>query len=410
MRARLLARWMAPVTIRGYRSALRSTALGLALICTLAIVVGASTRAASVNDEGLGADLLRTIRLDSFGSQEDPRQLTAARVAELADLPQVVSATPWALVQVVPVNVPADSELGEIVLALSTRIAGVQNRLAAGREPSAVNEVLLPASRAKDAGINIGEPLVIGYIRRGLDGNGAGQEELPLRVTGLYDDSVPGLDDPNSAYTTNDTLVSLLALSQGATEAWITRTYAFPSAYVRVDSLDAVTPTVIALRDDGFGATSVTTILRGTTGTANLLSALGWLLGLALIGVVSLTGWSMARSMVTARRGEVGVLRAIGWRSREIAVTFLLQMAAAGAVLGAASAGLAAVLVAGLAVLGPDLTVVGIRLRPQLTSTDLLWLGTTLLLPMIAFGLAGFLPVMRSAHTAPDEILRELPR
>lgn len=410
MRARLLARWMAPVTIRAYGSALRAAALGLALITTFAIVVGASTRVASANTNGLGADLLRTIRVDSYGSAQDPRHLTRAVVDQAATLPRVVAATPWATMQVVALQVPPDSDLGQIVLPLSTRVPAVQNNLAAGREPTEPNEIVLAQRLAADAGIGVGDPLVIGYTQRGASDDGVGEGEQALTVSGIYDDSVPGLDDPNSAYTGNGTLTSLLAKSQGVSEAWLERTYAFPSAYLTVDSLDAVTPTVVALRDEGFGATSVTTILSGATGTRTLLATLSWLLGLALVGVLVMTGWSMARSMVSARRAEVGLLRAIGWRSREIGLTFLLQLAAAGAILGAVSALLAALLVAGLALLAPDVALAGIRISPQLAGTDLIWIAATLVMPVLAFTLAGLTPLVRSARTAPDEILRELPR
>ncbi|MDT0164596.1 hypothetical protein Q9R32_03395 [Actinotalea sp. AC32] len=407
MRAARLARWLVPTTAARYRTALVVGAVSVGLFGYLAQVVGNAATSAATSDAGLGSAALRTIEIGSYGLDQDPRPLTAEAADAIRGLPHVTDVGLWASAQVAPE--PDGGVLDAVVLSVSTRYAPIQRPLVEGVEPVGRFDVLLAAGLAEEAGLAVGDELPVMYNERAADGTGEGRRSS-LHVVGLYDDEVLGIDDPRSAYASSETVDHFVAAERGSTPEWIAENYVHPRGYVTVDELDSVAPTVQALRDEGFGATSLTTLLTSASSTQQFLAALRPLLGLTVAALLAALAWSTASSVLAARRAEIGVLRATGWRLSEVRTTFTLQLAALGAVVGVGGALLSLALLAVTSVVARDVAVLGVPVAVPWTATSAVWLVGPLVVAVAVFVLAGLPAVHRLARVSPDEVLRDLVR
>lgn len=142
----------------------------------------------------------------------------------------------------------------------------------------------------------------------------------------------------------------------------------------------------------------------------------GWRSGLLFLALLpaalafAVILWDRATALGDAERREIGILKAVGWETRDVLALEILQAAALA--LLATTAGLCAAsvyvhvlgapglirLLGGWSVLLPDFD-----LRPALGATDLLALAATITLPYLV---AAAVPAWRAATLEPDEAIR----
>ena len=127
-----------------------------------------------------------------------------------------------------------------------------------------------------------------------------------------------------------------------------------------------------------------------------------WLVPLAIIAAMLWIGM-LAWNNVRERRAELGVLRALGWRSRHIVVLFLAKAILAG--VAGAVAGYAAGFLAGLAWSAAD--EVPMSVAVALALFDVRLLAFVLVLAPLQACISTWLPAVMAAQQDPAAILRE---
>jgi putative ABC transport system permease protein len=212
------------------------------------------------------------------------------------------------------------------------------------------------------------------------------------------------------------TVVGVLAPVDVAPEIDVAVLISFGQAATAFHRTDG--PSRIYLRADPDQVADVASVLTGTTvpdgrndvqvrRPSDLLLAriaakgafVGLLLGLGGIALL-IAGVGIANIMVTsvlARRGEIGLRRALGARRRHVAAQFLLEstmLAVIGGVLGI--------------VLGVVATAVAARLGGNPLTIPPIALAAGLGAALLAGGLAGLYPAARAARLSPTEALRTL--
>lgn len=401
MRALRLARWLLPSGLRRGVVPLSLAALGVGLLGAALPMIADSASATSQRTDGLGSAVLRVVEVGSYGLDADPRPIDRRAISGFRAIAHVESAVGRAVV-----DLSLGSTTTSRTVSLITRIPVVQPPLLSGREPTVPGEVVVSRSDAAELHVDAGDTLGSEYTRLGDDGTGFGVDGS-VTVVGVYDDEIAGIDGPHVAYGVDDMVLELLGSSRGHSLSWMNDNFAYPKAFVVLDDAAELSGFVEKIRDEGYSPTSLASMLTGVSSAQSFLNGLQPVLIALLVLQLVVVGWSTSSAFVSARRGEVGVLRALGWRPREIVGTFVAQFAAQGAVVGIAGAVLAllaAVFVAsrgGLDVLGIPLSVtIGGALFGRLA---IIVAGT-----IGCFVLAAALPVRRAAAVEPDEVIREL--
>lgn len=401
MRALRLARWLLPSGLRRGVVPLTLAALGVGLLGAALPMIADSASATSQRTDGLGSAVLRVVEIGSYGLDEDPRPIDRRAVSDFRAIAHVESAEGRAVVDL-SLGTSATSR----TLSLVTRIPVVQPPLLTGREPAAPGEVLLSRRDAAELKVDAGDELASEYTRLTDDGTGVGVDDTAV-VVGIYDDDVAGIDGSHVAYGVDDMVLDLLGASRGHSLAWMHDNFAYPKAFVVLDDATALSAFVEQMRDEGYSPTSLASMLTGVSSAQSFLNGLQPVLIALLVIQLVVVGWSTSSAFVAARRGEVGVLRALGWRPREIVGTFVAQFAAQGAVVGTAGALLALIAAVFVASRG-GLDVLGIPLSVTIDGTLFGRLAIIVAATIACFVMAAAVPVRRAAAVEPDEVIREL--
>jgi len=93
---------------------------------------------------------------------------------------------------------------------------------------------------------------------------------------------VPGIDDPHSAYTTPATVARFIAAARGTSPEWVEQRFVHARAYLTAEELADAVPTVEALRSQGYGASSLTTLLTSASSTQEFLGGVRLVLGVTV--------------------------------------------------------------------------------------------------------------------------------
>lgn len=205
--------------------------------------------------------------------------------------------------------------------------------------PLAENEILLP-SRMDGAPTPHapGETVVVEYTVRTGPASGEGRQD-ELTVVGLFDDSFQpqGL---NVAYVADTKVRSWLEFRQGLEPGQLGTEVGY-DAIVVIAIESALVPAVASeLRGRGYSVTDLQARLAQVPGVVGLVQIAGWLM-LGMVAVLTLVAASSTVGVyVRQRRPEVGLLKAVGYRNRDV-LSVLLGEAA---VIGIVAAALAVIL------------------------------------------------------------------
>ncbi|WP_407452416.1 ABC transporter permease [Bifidobacterium pullorum] len=362
--------------------------------CLQGFVVGAIQAHASNVEKHSNVSVieLSTIRPDA-------RVLDGESLSEVSRLKHVVSVVPW---------MQHDLDLADEgdwpsptvspgSLWATTYFEPRLPKMIEGDRPASLqdDEILLPDSVP---GGNLrhlyGKTIMFGYTH--IDGKYQGSyRTIPLKVVGIYDNSVPDKDGENPSYVSENTMNALF--DGNAPES-----YTF--AYVKVDSGDNVPVVQKKLAAMGFG-------VAGAAGQQDVTGVLATLMNigrfmLPIVLVCSLTfGSFLSVIWMKQRKRSLALLRCLGYTAGQLGTLALIQIVQL--VVAAGIVGI--VLGTGLSLLLAHAVDSGDLLN--LTSLDSVVFDPVLALEMLgitgAGAVIGALPLsVKIAHSQPDALMR----
>lgn len=218
---------------------------------------------------------------------------------------------------------------------------------------------------------------------------------IPLKVVGIYDNSVPDKDGENPSYVSENTMDALF-------DGNVQESYTF--AYVQVDSGDNVPLVQKKLAAMGFG-------VAGAAGQQDVTGILAALMSIGrfmfpIVLVCSLVfGLFLSVIWMKQRKRSLALLRCLGYTAGQLSALALVQVVQL--VVAAGIAGI--ILGAGFSLLLAHSVDSGDLLN--LSNLDSVVFDPVLALEMLAITVAGAvigaLPLsVRIAHTQPDALMR----
>jgi ABC-type lipoprotein export system ATPase subunit/ABC-type lipoprotein release transport system permease subunit len=386
------------------------TALGVAIgVASMVLLIGLGAGLKS----GVTASLLRLGPLTSItvapetagggatGAAATPSTpLTAATLHRLARLPGARAAYA-AVTAVGPVTTAAATATAALT-ALPPRplwsLGGLLPTLERGRLPRAGDAVVLGASTARalaradheGVGALLGRRVsfTVEELTGSLYGGGAATAGSGRAVTLTVVGVATGSDIGYVPYATG--------------LGWLTPGGSYPAAVVLARSVSAVSPLARHIRHLGYSTTTLGSLLHSVdTVFAGIEAALGAVGGVALVVSGLMIGVVMSMAVLERRR-EIGVMRAVGARRRDVSRLFLMESGVIG-------------LVGGLA--GVAFAFAGAGLADNIVGATDPALATLVLIPPwlvllgIGFGtavavIAGAIPASHAAALSPVEALR----
>ncbi|MGW6910182.1 ABC transporter permease [Streptomyces sp. NPDC054940] len=392
--------------------ALRRRLIGLVALVSVAAAVclgalGIADQAQGVTDSGVKeSSANRSITVDRPLDRPGTAQLTDRTEARLAKLPHVESVQHRA-----QVSFGVSTKAGDTVLLYATTYRPalpppVTKSVRKALFPLRPGEIVAPAaSQGVDLSKLVGQNIEIETTRFVRQGEGTGVTGH-ARLVGVYDPTWQ-LDNPDAAYAADSTVVKWAAQRSGEPEKSYLSTIGYDQLTV-VAKTAADVPTVTkSVQNLGYPAVTLQQQLSALPGVLEMIKVVGQvLLGvlgvLAFVGAVTVTG-----ALSRQRAQEIGILKAVGFRTRSVLTMLVTEMALVGAVaaligivLGALLGSGAAALLRGSADLVPY--VKGWVLLPS-TGTLLLLLGLTVL--VVAIG--SLAPARRAARMSPTDAMKD---
>ncbi|QNS08291.1 ABC transporter permease [Streptomyces xanthii] len=392
--------------------ALRRRLFGLVALVAVAAAVclgalGIADRAQGAADADVReSSANRSITVDRPDERPDARQLTDRTAARLAKLPRVASVQPRA-----QASFGVLTEAGDTVLLYATTyrpalpppvVKSVRKHVF----PLRPGEIVAPAkSQGVDLSGHVGEDLDIETTRFVRQGEGKGVRDR-ARLVGVYDPTWQ-LDNPDAAYAADTTVIAWAARRAGEPEDRYLSTIGYDQLTVVAETASDVPRVTKSVQELGYPAVTIQQQLDALPAVLDMIGVVGRvLLGvlgvLAFVGAVTVTG-----ALSRQRAQEIGVLKAVGFRTRAVLTMLVTEMAVVGAVaallgtaLGAVLGGGTAALLRGRADLAPYVS--GWLVLP---SADALCLVLGLTVLVVATG--SVVPARRAARKSPTEAMKD---
>ncbi|MGC0331067.1 putative ABC transport system permease protein [Streptomyces sp. SAI-170] len=374
-------------------------------VCTAAL--GITARAQSATDSGVAESVAnRSVTVDRPDGRPGTAPLTDRTEARLARLPGVAAVQHRAQVSF---GVAAPSGEAALLYATTYRSALAPPVTASVRArlfPLRPGEIVAPAtSQGLDLRKLLGRRIEIETIRYVRPGEGTGVTGH-ARLVGVYDPAWQ-LDGPDAAYAADSDVVTWAAERAGEPADRYPATVGYDQLTVVARTAADVPAVMRSVQDLGYPAVTLRQQLSALPDVLALIESAGRLLlgvlgALAFAGAVTVTG-ALARQ----RAQEIGILKAVGFRTRTVLTMLVVEMALAGAVaallgtvLGALLGGAGAALLRGSADLAP---YAGSRLPLPSPGVFVSLLGLTVL--VVAAG--ALLPARRAVRMAPTDAMRD---
>ncbi|WP_435613167.1 ABC transporter permease [Streptomyces sp. bgisy159] len=392
--------------------ALRRRLYGLVALVAVAAAVclaalGIAGRAQGATDSGVTqSSANRSVTVDRPADRPDTPQLTDRTAARLAALPHVASVQHRA-----QVSFGVLTDAGDTVLLYATTYRPalpppVTKSVREDLFPLRPGEIVAPAvSQGVDLGALVGKQVEIETTRFVRPGEGTGVTGH-ARLVGVYDPTWQ-LDNPDAAYAADATVIKWAADRAGRPEKTYLSGIGYDQLTVVADRAENVPDVMRAVQDLGYPAVTLQQQLDALPAVLEMIRTVGRvLLGvlavLAFAGAITVTG-----ALSRQRAQEIGVLKAVGFRTRAVLTMLVTEMALVGAVAALAGAALGALLAAGSAAVlrdSADLApYVEDRLPLPAPGTLLFLLGLTVL--VVAIG--SLAPARKAARMSPTEAMKD---
>ncbi|MFH8750596.1 ABC transporter permease [Streptomyces rimosus] len=392
--------------------ALRRRLYGLVALVSVAAAVclgalGIADRAQSATDTGVQeSSANRSITVDRPDQRPDAPQLTESAAARLAKLPHVESVQHRA-----QVSFGLMTKAGDTVLLYATThrpalSPPVTKSVRDDLFPLRPGEIVAPAmSQGVDLGKLVGQEIDVETTRFVRQGEGTGVSGR-ARLVGVYDPTWQ-MDNPDAAYAADATVIKWAAQRSGQPERSFLRTTGYDQLTVVARTAADVPAVTSAVQKLGYPAVTLQQQLNALPAVLEMIRTVGRvLLGvlgvLAFVGAVTVTG-----ALSRQRAQEIGILKAVGFRTRTVLTMLVTEMALAGAVAALTGTVLGAALGSGAAAVlrrSADLApyVEGWVLLPS-AGTVLLLFGLTVL--VVAAG--ALAPARRAARMSPTDAMKD---
>ncbi|MEU8991569.1 ABC transporter permease [Streptomyces sp. NPDC048558] len=392
--------------------ALRRRLLGLVALVSVAAAVclgalGIADRAQGASDAGVKeSSANRSITVDKPDGRPDTPQLTDRTAARLAKLPHVESVQHRAQVSFGVLTTAGDTVLLYATTYRPALTPPVTKSVRKNLFPLRAGEIVAPAaSQGVDLSKLVGQDIDVETTRYVRQGEGTGVTSH-ARLVGVYDPTWQ-LDNPDAAYAADATVIKWAAQRSGEPEDSYLSTIGYDQLTVVAKTAADVPAVTKSVQQLGYPAVTLQQQLNALPAVLEMIKVVGQvLLGvlgvLAFVGAVTVTG-----ALSRQRAQEIGILKAVGFRTRSVLTMLVTEMALVGAVaaligavLGAALGSGAGALLRGSADLAPY--VKGWVLLPS-AATLLLLLGLTVL--VVAIG--SLAPARRAARMSPTDAMKD---
>ncbi|MFG2129038.1 ABC transporter permease [Streptomyces sp. NPDC048751] len=392
--------------------ALRRRLYGLVALVAVAGAVclgalGIADRAQSATDSGVKESAAnRSITVDRPDGRPGTAELTDRTEARLGHLPNVAAVQHRAQVSFSVQTEAGDSALLYATTHRSALTPPVTKSVRARLFPLRPGEIVAPAtSQGVDLRRLVGREIDVETIRFVRPGEGTGVSGR-ARLVAVYDPSWQ-LDGPDAAYAADSTVIEWAAQRAGQPEDSYLGTTGYDQLTVVARTAADVPGVMKAVQQLGYPAVTLRQQLDALPSVLELIRVVGQAL-LAVLGVLAFVGAVTVTGALSRQRAqEVGILKAVGFRTRAVLTMLVTEMALAGAVaaligivLGAVLGGVGAALMRGSTDLAPY--VKGWVPLPS-AATLVLMLGLTVL--VVAAG--ALLPARRAAAMSPTDAMKD---
>ncbi|MFF0202367.1 FtsX-like permease family protein [Streptomyces sp. NPDC005017] len=374
-------------------------------VCTAAL--GIADHAQSAADSGVRESVAnRSVTVDRPDDRPDTAPLTDRTEDRLAGLPHVESVQHRAQVSFGIVAPEGDTALLYATTYRPALAPPVTRSVRARVFPLRPGEIVAPArSQGLDLRKLLGQRIELETIRYVRPGEGTGVRR-EARLVAVYDPSWQ-MDGPDAAYAADTDVVAWAAARTGQPADRYPATVGYDQLTVVARSADDVPAVLESVQDLGYPAVTLRQQLTTLPAVLELVEVSGRLL-LGVLGVLAFTGAVTVTGALARRRAqEIGILKAVGFRTGAVLTLLVTEMALAGAVaalfgavLGMLLGGAGAALLRG----SPDLAPYAVsRLPLPSPGTFVLLLALTVL--VVAAG--ALLPARRAATMAPTDAMRD---
>jgi putative ABC transport system permease protein len=368
----------------------------------LAVAAEADTAVRARVTDGL---VLRSIEIVRQDDRPDGAVITPASIAQISTISDVSSVEPsvQATIGIKTATIP-----GALLYATMPRpsiLPPIVKSVRPRTFPLSGNEAVLPAqAQGMDLTPLLGTKVSIEYQQTVGVGEGRGAQD-EITVVGIFD---PGwqIDGADSAYVANGPLLKWASSVAAVPTGTFLDTHGYDKATVVARSSADVPRLLADLQHRGFSATSVQQQMTELPSVLRLIGLVSQALTGALVLFTLLGAWVLSGSLVRQRTREIGLLKAVGYRTRSVLAMFLLELVIVAVVAGAV--GLV------LGVVGGELLNRSLARSPDLSlylnGQPLPPVGTLLLLvsiPAVAMAMGGLLPARRGARMEPSAALRD---
>lgn len=205
-----------------------------------------------------------------------------------------------------------------------------------GSWPTAQNQVLIGTDVAERLSVKIGQSITVGYVDENAVNTILDTEGTRMQVVGTV--STGGNED-SMLYVTNATLDALTGQNgqnaqNGQTRGADVIEYSSEASGADLDKLVA---NINDMRSMNVTAQAVSKISQANASIIAMLTTLFWIISLVIVALTLVGVSTTMTSIVSQRRNEIGLRKALGASNRSIAVEFYVESAlygVAGGVLG----------------------------------------------------------------------------
>ncbi|WP_328318374.1 ABC transporter permease [Streptomyces sp. NBC_00388] len=386
-----------------------------ALVGLVAVAVAVCVAASGIAGQAQGAAdsgvresaANRSITVDKPDNDgPDAKSLTTSSVRSLARLPGVASVQHRLQASF---GIKDDRVSGALLYATTYRPAlppPVTSSVRRHLFPLRTGEVVLPAkAQGLSLKAELGRTVPATLTRFVAEGQGTGDDDT-VRVVGLYDPAWQ-IDGPDTAYADDATVVRWAAERAGVSAKTYLATVGYGQLTVVTDRSADVAAVQQRVQHLGYPAVTLRQQLTALPAVLELIRQVGRVLVvvlglLAFAGAVAVTG-ALARQRVR----EIGILKAVGFRTRRVLGLLLAEMA----LTGVYAALVGAVLGVGLSAVAAAVLRAGSGTAPYIHgAAPLPGVGTALLLlaALVLVVVAGALvPARRAAALSPTDAMKD---
>ncbi|MEU2285892.1 ABC transporter permease [Streptomyces sp. NPDC013178] len=374
-------------------------------VCLGALGVADSARSAT--DSGVRESAAnRSITVDRPDDRPGTPPLTARTAARLGQLPHVVSVQ-----HRTQASFGARTPAGDTVLLYATTHRAaltppVTKSVRARLFPLRPGEIVAPAtSQGVDLRRMLGREIEIETTRYVRPGEGTGITRH-ARLVGVYDPTWQ-LDGPDAAYAADSMVVTWAAERAGEPANRYLDTVGYDQLTVVTETAADVPGAMKAVQKLGYPAVTLRQQLDALPVVLELVGVAGRVL-LVVIGVLAFAGAVTVTGALSRQRAqEIGILKAVGFRTRAVLTMLVTEMALAaavaaliGVVLGALLGGVGAALLRRSTELAPYAGG-GVPLPPPGTLLPLV------VVTVLVVATGALVPARRAARMSPTDAMKD---